>query len=179
MFNDMNSRGDNPSNGLLLDLDLSSHNVTLRSLYQDPIDKIASTSQGSYQQLSNDNVLLGYGNVDVLKEFGPDGDVRLSISGVQSYRVYREVWSASPAGYPPNVTAVQGKGWVSWNGDTKTTKWAIYAGGSEDNLSLVGEVGRTGFQTQFNLSSGSTWVQVGAFAGDLYLKNSSVVSVDN
>jgi hypothetical protein len=173
----MNSAGNIPSNGLLLYLDLGIHNVTLMGLYMDPADKIASTSQGSYQQLSNDNVLLGYGNKDYFKEFSADGDVRMSISGVQSYRVYREAWDASPAGYPPNVTAVQGQGWVSWNGDTKTTKWFIYAGRSNNALSLVSEVGRTGFQTQFNLPSGVAWVQVGAFAEELHLRNSSIVAV--
>lgn len=143
----------------------------------DTNQKIASTSQGSYQQLSNDNVLLGYGNQDYFKEFSPDGDVVMSISGLSSYRVYRQAWDASPAGYSPNVTAMQGQGWVSWNGDTKTTKWAIYAGSSNDSLSLVAEVARIGFQTQFNLSSSAAWVQVGAFAEELHLKNSSVVAV--
>ncbi|EMD67030.1 hypothetical protein GGP41_005358 [Bipolaris sorokiniana] len=177
LYNDMNASGDIPSNGLLLYLDLENYKVTLKSLYMDPTQKIASTSQGSYQQLSNDNVLLGYGNQDYFKEFSPDGDVVMSISGLSSYRVYRQAWDASPAGYSPNVTAMQGQGWVSWNGDTKTTKWAIYAGSSNDSLSLVAEVARIGFQTQFNLSSSAAWVQVGAFAGELHLKNSSVVAV--
>ncbi|KAF5625625.1 hypothetical protein F52700_8990 [Fusarium sp. NRRL 52700] len=179
MFNDMNESGDLPSNGLELHLDLDKRNATIKNLYIDRHDEIATTSQGSYQVFSNKNVLLGYGNRDYIKEFGAEGDVRMSISGAASYRVYRELWDATPAGYPPNTTAVEGEGWVSWNGDTRTTKWVVYAGASNDSLSKVGEVARTGFETNYSLPSGSKWVKVGAFAGDDHLRDSSVVPVGN
>jgi hypothetical protein len=179
MFNDMNNSGDLPSNGLLLHLDLNHRNVTLLKLYLDPQDEIATTSQGSYEVCSNGNVLLGYGNVDSIKEFGPEGDVRMSISGAASYRAYRLTWDATPAEYGPNITAIGEKGWVSWNGDTRTTKWIVYTGASNGSLTQVGEVARTGFETQYSLPSGSAWVQVGAFAGDIHLRNSSVAAVSN
>lgn len=177
MFNDMNESGDLPSNGLELHLDLSTRNATIKNPYIDRHDEIATTSQGSYQDFYNGNVLLGYGNRDNIIEFGSEGDVRMSISGAASYRVYREVLHTTPAGYPPNTTAVEGEGWVSWNGDTRTTKWVVYAGASKESLSKVGEVARTGFETNYSLPSGSEWVKVGAFAGDDHLRNSSVVPV--
>ncbi|KAG9506478.1 hypothetical protein J7337_000009 [Fusarium musae] len=180
MFNDMNDdKGDKPSNGLELHLDLDKRSATIKKLYIDRHDEIDTSSQGSYQDFSNGNVLLGYGNVGYVKEFGPEGDVRMSMSGAASYRVYREVWDATPAGYPPNATAIEGKGWVSWNGDTRTTKWVVYAGSSKDSLTKVGEVVRTGFETEYSLPSGASWVQVGAFAGDYYLRNSSIVLISN
>ncbi|KAM0352605.1 hypothetical protein ACHAP4_008751 [Fusarium culmorum] len=172
MFNDMNESGDLPSNGLQLHLDLFTRNATIKNLYIDRHDEIATTSQGSYQDFYNGNVLLGYGNRDNIIELGPEGDVRMSISGAASYRVYREVLHTTPAGYPPNTTAVEG-----WNGDTRTTKWVVYAGASKESLSKVGEVARTGFETKYSLPSGSEWVKVGAFAGDDHLRNSSVVPV--
>ncbi|KAF4503395.1 arylsulfotransferase [Fusarium agapanthi] len=73
--------------------------ATIKKLYVDRHDEIDTSSQGSYQDFSNGNVLLGCGNVDHIKEFGPEGDFRMSMSGAASYRVHREVWDATPAGY--------------------------------------------------------------------------------
>jgi hypothetical protein len=72
-------------------LDLDDCNVTFFKLYIDLYNEIASTSQGSYGALSNRNVLLGYGKLDYIKEFGPKGDVCISISGADLYCVHRAI----------------------------------------------------------------------------------------
>jgi hypothetical protein len=178
LFNDYNDEfATNPSNGLLLYVDIQDRNISLIQAFEDPSDVIYSTSQGSYDALSNGNVLIGYGDIPTIKEFGSDGSIRMTIDfglTAQCYRAYRQMWEATPA-YAPAVVGSQGKGWVSWNGDTRTTQWVIYTGTS--NSSMVSTVNRTGFETEFNITNGSTWLQVGAFSGGTFLRNSSVVTV--
>ena len=176
-----------PSTGLIVRLDLSDFTATLIKSYVDPNDKVSSTSQGSFSVLCNDNTFAGYGNIPKMKEFGPNGDVRLSILFGQgqgaSYRAYRQTWEAIPAGWDPVIVVnpsgmnSSGQGWVSWNGDTRTTDWVVCAGDTEDSLSEVARVDRAGFETEFSVPTSARVVQVSAFHRDDFLRKSNVVKV--
>lgn len=165
----------------MLSLDLESRNATLIRAFADPTDEIYSTAEGSFGELGNGNVLLGYGSAPIIKEFGANGDVRMTLQfggdNSVSYRAYRQVWNATPMAYGPTVVSSQGKGWVSWNGDTRTTQWVIYAGATNSSLVEVGKVNRTGFETEFDVTNATSWLQVSAFDGDKLLGNSSIVTV--
>ncbi len=56
--------------------------------------------------------------------------------GVESYRIYIQPWVGRPL-WPPSVAADdQGTIWVSWNGATEVSEWAVYGA---DNAYDLGE----------------------------------------
>jgi hypothetical protein len=186
MFNDQYvypGYGSGTSNGLLFTLDLVNKACTLDQIFTDPTDALETYSQGGYDAHDNGNVILGYGSNPVVKEYDSAGNVLMSLvfgaPTTQSYRAYRREWTATPTAYGPSVavSSKDGTGWVSWNGDTETTTWAIYAGADKNCLALVAETSRDGFETAFNIPSKAAFVQVGAMAGNTFLMNSTVVSV--
>jgi Arylsulfotransferase (ASST) len=147
--------------------------------FADKTDKIYANSQGAYSSLPNGNVIMGYGQIPKIKEFGPAGDVRMTIKYgtdnlVMSYRLYRETWSALPAD-PPVVYAEADQAYMSWNGATDMTDWVLFVGDSESRLKAEGKVARTGFETVSKIPANATYVQIAAYQDGLFLRNSSVV----
>ncbi|EED18827.1 conserved hypothetical protein [Talaromyces stipitatus ATCC 10500] len=196
LFNNFNSQTPTyPSRGLLLYLDLDNHVVKLIGAYEDIEDQTYSISQGDFTQLENNNWFVDYGDVPQMKEFGSAGDVRMIVQfgdlPVQnslknfsnstvyemSYRAYKQGWEATPGVYGPAVTIANSKGYVSWNGDTRTTQWIIFAGKSISSLQEVATVNRTGFETSFSIPEDEAIIQVGAVADEIILRNSSVIKI--
>lgn len=180
-----NANGDssstNPSTGQMLFVNLTSMSATLLEKSSDPNESLYSSSQGSNQVLSNNNFLVGYGAIPEVKEFGPDGDLRMKIvfgdSGSSgSYRAFRMPWTAVPSA-EPKVVAGNGTAYMSWNGATNVTNWAIYEGRTSDTLEMTSLIKRTGFETSTAISNGTKFVQVSPFEGSTWLSNSSVVVV--
>lgn len=116
---------------------------------------------------------MGYGQISVLKEYGPGkfpnkgGNVRWSArfgadNLVQSYRGYKQVWKGIPATEPDLVVVKGGSGcntaYVSWNGATEVVAWIVFEGSSQSQLSRVGQVPFKGFETSFG--TGAAYVQV-------------------
>jgi hypothetical protein len=171
-----------PSTGQMLSVDLTTMSVTLLERLSDPNESLYSNSQGSNQLLSNGNSLVGYGSVPVIKEFGPDGDLRMRIqfgdigSSSGSYRAYRLPWTAVPSAEPKVVTG-NGTAYMSWNGATSVTNWAIYEGSTADTLKMTSLIQSTGFETSTRISNSTRFVQVSPFKGSTWLSNSSVVVV--
>lgn len=172
-----------PSNGLSLSLPLPPSNAKspiVISALTDPQESISAASQSSRSTLSNGNVFLGYGEISVLKEYGPEnfpdggGDARWSArfgadNLVQSYRGYKQTWTGRPKTRPSLVLVKGGKsgcntGYVSWNGATEVAAWLVSEGASKDQLKPVGQVAYRGFETSFN--SGGAYVQVEAVYAD-------------
>lgn len=165
----------------MLSVDLTSMSVTLMEKSSDPNESLYSSSQGSNQVLSNNNFLVGYGAIPEVKEFGPDGDLRMRIafgdSGSSgSYRAFRMPWTSVPSA-KPKVVAGNGTAYMSWNGATSVTNWAIYEGLTADTLEMTGLIERTGFETSTTISKGTKFVQVSPFEGSTWLSNSSVTAV--
>lgn len=163
-------------------MNYATRNATVVKTIEDPNNKLYSVSQGSFQILDNGNILLGYGSNAYIKEYGPEGDVRLTLgfgvgNSVASYRAFRQTWKATPAA-DPVVVAKDGKAYMSWNGATDVTSWQVYAGDSETTLTPVGTPPKSGFETIFELPPRSNFVQVSAYGGNNALRNSSVVPVD-
>ncbi|KAL7621598.1 hypothetical protein AAE478_008923 [Parahypoxylon ruwenzoriense] len=154
--------------GLKLKVDEKAMTVSVVAEYFNP-HKIHGISQGSFQSLSNGNILLGYGNSAAFTEFASNGDVlcdthfgpesRFGTAEVQSYRVYKYEWHGWPIS-PPS-TAIRrnsARNWnfyVSWNGATEVSKWILQ--GSQ-NISAANEgwkelnrMKKTGFETAFDL----------------------------
>ena len=191
-FNNFNSGYDNgthPSNGLLLQLSLPPNKSSPPRAIQylsDPDDPIYSDSQGSTTVLPNGDVFLGYGQISVLKEFGPSdpsgGDVRWTArfgfnNLVQCYRGFKTEWQGLPTTSPDLVVEEDGNGcrggYVSWNGATSVEEWIVYEGVDEDKLSQVGRIMYEGFETQFGVDQ--PCVQVAAVVRGQVSSRSSVV----
>ncbi|KAE9373137.1 hypothetical protein N431DRAFT_338480 [Stipitochalara longipes BDJ] len=185
MFNNANISpgGTNQTLGLDFYLDLTSKKAALLKSLADPNDPLFAESQGSYESLPNGNVFMGYGQLPVFKEYGPDGDVRMStqwadLDAESSYRAYRLDWSALPAA-PPVAVAKAGSAFMSWNGATNVTHWEIYEGLTASRLELTKMVANAGFETKTSISNSTKFVQVGALCGlgHTVVSKSDVVSV--
>lgn len=162
--------GSHQSNGLELKLSLppskSTPPLPLEHL-SDPTEPLYAGSQGSLTFLCNGNIFLGYGEIAVMKEFGPNdpsgGDVRWTARFgtndlVQSYRAFRTEWHGMPKTIPSlviaptegsNETACRSAGYVSWNGATDVEGWAVSEGPAQDQLQHVGDIRYKGFETEF------------------------------
>ncbi|KAF2234535.1 hypothetical protein EV356DRAFT_446480 [Viridothelium virens] len=186
-FNNNNQafdNGTNPTVGLELLLPLPPSNLssasvqTIRHLV-DAKDNLYVDSQGSYEVdlYGTGNGFITYGEIPVMKEFGPDtsgADVRWTgrVGGdnlVQLYRGYKQIWHGNPTGKPSLVVEKNNAtdcpaayGYVSWNGATDVTAWAVYEGSSSGNLTKAGDVGFKGFETKFNVDADARYVQVAA-----------------
>ena len=107
---------------------------------------------------------MGYGSVPVMKEYGPlspnGSDIRFTArfgaaNLVHSYRAFKHEWHATPTTSPRLVverTGPCGSGYVSWNGATEVTSWAVYEGPNEGMLGFVGQIGYKGFETKFGVA---------------------------
>jgi hypothetical protein len=153
--------GERTSRAISLAVDESARRVALRRAFTRPTS-VHSTSQGNVQVLPNGNVLVGWGAQPYVSEFSRDGelifDAQLGSSYV-SYRAYRVPWSGLGAGNPALVTERTPNGsnaYVSWNGDTRVSRWVALTGTSPSTLSPIGSVARTGFETALRLSRSVT-----------------------
>lgn len=174
--------GVNQTLGLLFSLDLQSKAATLLKEYKDPDQPLYVDSQGALSILANGNALQGYGQIPVVREYGPEGDVRLSIqfgdlNGQQqsSYRAYRLEWEAVPAA-DPAVFAEQGRAYASWNGATKVIEWDVFQGTTNGSVAYTHSVKKTGFETEVALFNTTKFVKV-ASVYDAGKRDSAVVAV--
>ena len=129
---------------------------------------------------------MGYGTIPIMREYGPQGDLRLQLqygttsptSSALSYRAFKQVWHATPAADPVCV-AKEGTVYMSWNGATDVTEWVIYGGktNSTSTLQQIGRVAKSGFETAFNLTAIVGYASVAAYDGNQWLRNSTVVAV--
>ena len=159
--------GSHPAEGLELHLDLENKTATVLKNLVDPSELIYPIAAGSFISLPNGNVLLGYGTYPSIKEFGPHGDVRMSIrhgvtgtsnpAGFTSltYRTWRQPWIGTPASPPIAVFDQDNKTlYVSWNGATDITMWDISCinATEQQEVSSLGLIPSTGFETMFDLT---------------------------
>jgi hypothetical protein len=145
------------SRAVALNVDETRRRVSLQRAFTHP-SKLHSTSQGNVQVLPNGNVLVGWGAQPYVSEFSATGellfDAQLGTDYV-SYRAYRIPWSGTGAGSPDVVlerTGASTVAYVSWNGDTRVTRWVALTGTTPATLSVIGSVARTGFETGMRLS---------------------------
>lgn len=154
--------------GLKLKIDEKAMTVSVVAEYFNP-HKIHGISQGSFQTLSNGNVLLGYGNSAAFTEYTSDGDVlcdthfgpesRFGTAEVQSYRVYKYEWHGYPTSTPSTaVRRNSSRNWnffVSWNGATEVSKWVLQGSpnvtAADEDWKELGRTNRIGFETAFAL----------------------------
>jgi len=130
---------------------------------------VSAGTQGNIQTLANGNVMIGWGVEPFLDEYSADGQLLFGASVAapsQSYRAFREAWSAEPASSP--ALAVEPGGgsspvaYASWNGATQVASWRVLAGRSSRRLAPVASAARSGFETAIPLRGSEPWLQVQA-----------------
>jgi outer membrane protein assembly factor BamB len=153
------------SRGIVLSVDDTHRRVALKRAYTHPAH-FWSISQGNLQVMANGNVLVGWGAEPYVSEFTADGtlvfDGRLG-SDFFTYRAYQIPWSGEGIATPAIVaerTAGHTNVYVSWNGDSRVTRWTALAGRSPRQLAPVRSVARTGFETTIQIPSSLTHVSV-------------------
>ena len=145
---------------------------------------LAAANKGSTRQLSNGNILVGWGAVPVITEFTRHGrivfDARFAKADDGTYRAIRARWDGRPA-TPPRAAADR-RGdrttvWASWNGATEVARWRVLAGDSESALEPVATARKRGFETAIALDAGVGFVAVEALdRGGRVLGTSRVVT---
>ncbi|WVO16591.1 hypothetical protein L204_104270 [Cryptococcus depauperatus] len=93
-----------------------------------PWNRTVSKSQGSIQQQSNSNYLVGWGQMPFVSEYASDdtliSSVQFGAGNVQGYRILRQRWTAYPATKPiifviHNSNNDQYEVYTSWNRATE------------------------------------------------------------
>ena len=124
-------------------------------------DGLSAGTQGSLQFLPNNNKFVNWGQAGAITEFDDQGNILFhsyldsAPHGilVQTYRAFRFNWTGIPAEEPVVVASRQHARanldvYVSWNGDTETAYWRIYAQFPPSiHKEFLGEVNRDGFET--------------------------------
>lgn len=149
VFDNHRKSGRGESRGLLLRVDETARTV---SVVQGFANDRFGFAEGNLQALPNGNVLVGWGKGAAATEFAADGTPLLDVAGLgtDSYRVYRQPWTGSPATDPDVAvtrTAAGVQVHASWNGATRVARWAVQTGPSADALSTVTTLARAGFET--------------------------------
>ncbi|EME86751.1 uncharacterized protein MYCFIDRAFT_116419, partial [Pseudocercospora fijiensis CIRAD86] len=155
--------------GKRIELNLSSMTARLDHAFSDPLTKILSTSQGSYQTLPNNHVLLGYGFNGAMAEFSEQGELlcdayfqpssTFGSGDVQSYRNLKFNWTAYPGDSP--LLVFEGEVlFFSWNGATEVVTWLLLGNEYREELlqsravedAIV--VPKMGFETRYPVLEG-------------------------
>lgn len=139
------------SRGLRLDVDPEEKTVEVIDEFLPPVPRIAA-NQGSYQELENGNVVVGWGALPSFTEYTADGEVvRDGTVGADSnYRAYLHEWTGTPAEPPAadmKTADEQTHVYVSWNGATEVAQWRVLAGTDAGSRQEVVTVERDGFET--------------------------------
>jgi hypothetical protein len=172
------------SRGLVLQLDEVAQTATVAMEFIHPSGTL-SVSQGNNQILPNGNAFVGWGSAPVFTEFSPEGDVLFNgrfPAGGTTYRAWRFEWTGVPV-EPPAIAVVPGMGsqatvYASWNGATSVVRWQVLAGDSPENLELISEVPRIGFETMAEVETAAAWVAVQAIdAGGNIIGASETVEI--
>jgi hypothetical protein len=151
VFDNGNGQG-RRSRGIVMNVDEAGKKVSYVRKVISPTPA-ASTSQGSFRELSGGHDVAGWGNIGELTEFDSTGQpVRdMTFPGsMQSYRAVKAEWHAAPAVGPTAIVDRIGSSvhaWVSWNGATEVRKCVLLAGVDANHLVSIGARLPTGFET--------------------------------
>ncbi len=159
LFDNGNDR--DPSYSRALEYEIDEINKTVTRVWQYPGDQSEfSFIMSNVQRLPNGNTFIGWGGQPQLSEVKPDGSLALEMFFTAvSYRAYRFPWEGVPADNPRAVlkynegeaTAVNL--YTSWNGATDIISHTVYTGETNDTLTPLTTVARTGFETEILLTN--------------------------
>ncbi|TWH72219.1 arylsulfotransferase family protein [Modestobacter roseus] len=164
------------SRGLRLALDEQAMTAAVVTEYLPPDPDRLAGSQGSFQQLPDGTVLIGWGSRPFYSEFADDGTLLtdVALGSGDNYRAYRDRWTGRPETDPDAVLA-DGRVHVSWNGATEVAAWRVVTGEDEESAVAGDPVPRTGFETAVPLDGDPAYVAVEALDADGGVLGSTVL----
>jgi Arylsulfotransferase (ASST) len=144
---------------LVIALDRRARYAKLVREYAHP-RRLLAPFMGNAQLLRNENVVVGWGGLPYITEFGRDGGVRFDArlpAGGMNYRAFRLPWVGRPH-EPPRLVSHKTSGrrrlHVSWNGATELVAWRLETGPSADELEAVLTRPKKGFETSLPVPPG-------------------------
>jgi hypothetical protein len=156
------------SRGLVLSLSAGARSVSASRQYEH-VPALSSGSQGNIQQLSNQDMFVGWGSEPYFSEYSASGQLLFDAhmhGSYESYRGYRFPWTGAPTSAPAIAAAAASGGrvrvYASWNGDTRTANWRVLAGASAQTLTPVATAARNGFETAITTPGAAPYVAVQA-----------------
>jgi Arylsulfotransferase (ASST) len=157
------------SRGVFLEVDEQSRRVELLRQYRHS-PPVLSDALGSVQKLGNGHTFIGWGQSSCFTEYDASGEVVLDgrlAPGTESYRAFKQPWSAQPGRELPSVTVVKGTVatvYASYNGCTGVASWVVMDGPSPAELSRLGQAPRLGFETAITVPTPRPYLAVEAVA---------------
>jgi Arylsulfotransferase (ASST) len=156
------------SRALHLRIDSKTRRVSVANAFRHPTGSTA-TSQGNMAELPNGNFFVGWGSSPWFSEYAPDGRLLFAAhtrsKWNQSYRAFKGEWHATPDS-DPAIFARAGAGrvaaYASWNGATEVVAWRLMGGADPNNLSPIGTVPKTDFETKLGFTATPAYVQAQA-----------------
>ncbi len=148
------------SRAIELSLRASGKTATLTRRVEHSPSLIAG-SQGNLQVLEDGDWMIGWGQAPWFSEYAPNGRVLFDAHlppGYESYRTFRQEWSAQPSVPPSFAYVPSGAGagvYASWNGATGVASWRVLAGGSASAMTPLTTRARSGFETAHHSAAGA------------------------
>lgn len=155
-----------PSRGLEIAVNESARTVEFRrEFHHSPA--VDSPDLGSVQLLSDGHYFIGWGTSAYFTEYSQSGELLFDarVDGVESYRAFKQPWSATPATPPAIAVVTTGTTksvYVSWNGATEVARWRLLGGGATGALKTLATVPKSGFETRIAIPTGQKRVAVEA-----------------
>ena len=171
MNNDaLENSDEGPSTGLVVYVDLINMKACRIHKLVDPMDKVVSATQGSFQFLpfpETEHMLVGYGSIPKFKEYDGSGNVVLrgqfgnNAFEANAYRIFKFPWKATPHWNPVlfvnHTTECTTDVYMSWNGATDYDNWVIFSAPSQTSTLQEGKPllthKREGFETHVTLEN--------------------------
>src|SRR5262249_17784090 len=124
-----------------IEMSLNMHSMTATLVRREEHSpSLVAGSQGNTQALPGGAWLVGWGESPWITEYSPSGQPLFDAplpTGWESYRAFRQDWSATPATPPAFALARSGSHatvYASWNGATAVASWRVLAGSSPASL---------------------------------------------
>lgn len=169
------------SGGLVLNVNTSSHTVSLAKSYTHKNPTLNPAFLGSMNVLSNGNALVGWGSFPYFSEYSSNGQLLLDAQWPGkdlSYRAgFTGDWVGTPY-FPPSGAARRVKGgkvtvYASWDGSTLVTAWKVLAGSNANHLPVVASHAKSGFETAITIPKAAKVYKVQAFDAKGHLLRTS------
>ena len=164
LFDNRGEGMDEPSRGIVLELDEDAMTANLVREYIHPTETFA-IFQGNVQTLPNGNAFVGWGSAPYISEFSREGDLLFDARfprESESYRAFRAPWEGRPRDAPAVAAESGPEGrvtlYASWNGATEVAAWEALAGPEPDALEPVGSAPRQGFETAVSFTTDEPYV---------------------
>ena len=181
--------GTRHTEGMFMNVNLATREVSSLRALHDPEDEIYSVSQGNTQILPGEHAVMGYGSNPKIKEYNWNGTCVMTAQFgedgvVASYRAYRSPWVGIPTTAPDVFSCVDHTHnstniFMSWNGATENKKWRVFGGATKNDLRPVAVAPKTGFETNATIKGALKYVRVEAHGFGIEMGVSKVMDVKN